>query len=124
MEQSNTQIQIRQAPRDTFLGDVMQRQISNSDRGMLGSVASHFGAILVLAAALLLSACDTGSSTRVTDVSQDEPGPDGVVPVLNLVTVLPDGVVKPGDLVRIDFTASGAEMAISRASAWASSSAR
>lgn len=88
----------------------MQRQISNSDRGMLGSIASRFGAILVLAAAMLLSACDTGSSTRVTDVSQDEPGPDGVAPVLNLVTVLPDGVVEPGDLVRIDITASEALM--------------
>jgi len=89
----------------------MQRQISNSDRGLLGKFASRIGAVLALAAVFLLSACDgTGSSTKVSDVSQKEPGKDGVPPVLTIVTILPNGIVEAGDQVRIDFTASEALM--------------
>ena len=111
MTQSNIQIQLGQAPRDFFLGGVMQRQISNSDRGLLGKFASRIGAVLALATVFLLSACDgTGSSSKVTDVSQTEPGKDGVPPVLTVVTILPNGLVEAGDQVRIDFTASEALM--------------
>jgi len=89
----------------------MQRQISNSDRGLLGKFASRIGAVLALATVFLLSACDgTGSSSKVTDVSQTEPGKDGVPPVLTVVTILPNGIVESGDQVRIDFTASEALM--------------
>ena len=110
MAQSNIQIHIGQARKDSFLGGVMQRQIFNSDRGRPGNLASRVGAVLTMTVLFLLSACDTGSSTRVTDTSQSEPGKDGVAPVLELVTVLPSGIVEPGDELRIDFTASEALM--------------
>ena len=87
----------------------MQRQISNSDRGLLGNLASRFGAVLAMTAVFLLSACDSGSRT-VTDVSQAEPGKDGVAPVLQIVTMQPSGIVEDGDIVKIDFTASEAIM--------------
>ena len=109
MAQSNIQIQIGQAPKDFFLGGVMQTQISNSDRGLLGNIASRIGAVLTLTALFMLSAC-TGSSSTTTDTSQAEPGKDGEPPVLQIVTMLPDDVVEQGDLVRIEFTASEALM--------------
>ena len=61
-----------------------------------------------MAGLLLLSACS--SEKDVTENNLPEPGKDGVAPVLTIVTIQPDGVVKPGQSVRIDFTASEALM--------------
>jgi hypothetical protein len=86
----------------------MQRQIFNSNRGRYGNNSGRFGAVLAMAGLLLLSACDSGKT--VTDTDQSEPGKDGVPPVLTTVTIEPNGLVKVGDSVRIDFTASEALM--------------
>jgi len=86
----------------------MQRQIFNSNRGRPGNNTGSLGAVLAMAGLLLLSACD--SNDTVTDNNLPEPGKDGVPPVLTTVTLQPDGVVEPGQSVRIDFTASEALM--------------
>ena len=86
----------------------MQRHISKSDRGLPGTLAGRFGAILALTGLLLLSAC--GSSDSVRDNDLPEPSKDGVPPVLTTVTMQPNGIVEPGQNVRIDFTASGANL--------------
>jgi len=86
----------------------MQRQIFNSNRGRPGNNTGSLGAVLAMAGLLLLSACD--SNDTVTDNNLPEPGKDGVPPVLTTVTVQPDGVVAPGQSVRIDFEASEALM--------------
>ena len=82
----------------------MQRQIFNSDHGLLGNFASRFGALLGITGLLLLSACE--SNDPVTDNDLVEPGADGVPPVLETVTVQPNGNVEPGDSVRIDIMAN------------------
>jgi len=87
----------------------MQRQFFNSNRGRHGHNTGRFGAVLAMASVLLLSACDSNNNT-VTENSLSEPGKDGVPPVLTTVTIQPDGVVSPGQAVRIDFTASEALM--------------
>ena len=87
----------------------MQRQILNSDHGLLGSIASRFGAILAMTGLLLLSACD-GPGSTVTENNLPEPGKDGVPPTLNSVTLQPDGNVEAGDSVKISFVASEALM--------------
>jgi hypothetical protein len=84
----------------------MQRQIFNSNRGRPGNNSGRLGAALAMAGLLLLSACD--SNDTVTDNNLPEPGKDGVPPVLEAVTIQPDGLVESGDSVRIDFTASEA----------------
>ena len=86
----------------------MQRQIFNSDHGLLGNIASRFGALLAMTGLLLLSACD-GSPT-VTETKLTDPGQDGVAPVLTTVTIQPDGLVALGQSVRIDIVASEALM--------------
>jgi hypothetical protein len=86
----------------------MQRHISNADHGLPGILARRCGAILALACLLLLSAC--GSSKDVRDNNLAEPGRDGVPPTLTEVTLQPNGTVKAGQSVRIDFTASEALM--------------
>ena len=87
----------------------MQRHISKSDRALPGTLAGRFGAILAVTGLLLLSAC--GSSKDVRDNNLPEPPfKDGVPPELTIVTMQPDGVVKPGQSVRIDFTATEALM--------------
>ncbi len=86
----------------------MQRQLFNSNRGRPGNNTGRFGAVLAMAGLLLLSACD--SDNTVTENDLQEPGKDGVPPVLTIVTMQPDGVVEPGQSVRIDFTASEALM--------------
>ena len=87
----------------------MQRQIFNSDHGVVGYFASRVGAILATTSLLLLSACgDAGDP--VTKTSQDEPGPDGLAPVLTTVTIQPDGFVALGQSVRIDIVATEALM--------------
>ena len=87
----------------------MQRHISKSDRGLPGTLAGRFSAILALTGLLLLSAC--GSSKDVRDNNLPEPPfKDGVPPTLTIVTMQPDGIVKPGQSVRIDFSASEALM--------------
>jgi hypothetical protein len=87
----------------------MQRQTFNSDHRLLGSIASRFGAILAMTGLLLLSACD-GSGDTVTDNNLPEFGKDGVPPVLESVTVQPNGIVEPGDLIKITIVASEALM--------------
>ena len=87
----------------------MQRQIFNSDHGPLGNLASRFGAVLAMTGLLLLSACDGGGES-VTENDLPEYGKDGVPPVLESVTVQPNGVVESGDEVLIDFVASEALM--------------
>jgi hypothetical protein len=109
MTQSNIRFQLGQAPKDSFLGGVMQRQTFNSDHRLLGSIASRFGAILAMTGLLLLSACD-GSGDTVTDNNLPEFGKDGVPPVLESVTVQPNGIVEPGDLIKITIVASEALM--------------
>ena len=104
MAQSNNRYFVGQGPRDTFSGGVMQRQIFNSDHGLLGNFASRFGALLGITGLLLLSACE--SNDPVTDNDLVEPGADGVPPVLETVTVQPNGNVEPGDSVRIDIMAN------------------
>jgi hypothetical protein len=84
----------------------MQRQIFNSDHGLHGNIASRFGAVLAMTGLLLLSACDGGSTSSVTDNNLPEPGKDGVPPTLTSVEMQPDGSVKLGASVRIDFDAS------------------
>jgi len=86
----------------------MQRHISNSGRGLAGILAGRGRAILALTALLLLSAC--GSSESVRDNNLPDPPLDGVPPALTIVTMQPDGVVKAGQSVKINFTASEALM--------------
>ena len=91
----------------------MQHQFFNSDRGLLGNLASRFSAILAMTGLLLLSACDGGGKT-VTEVDQVEPGTDGVVPTLSSVTIKmsrandpsPNGTAEMGQSVRVDIEAS------------------
>jgi len=87
----------------------MQRQIFNSDHGLTGNFVSRVGAVLAMTGLLLLSACG-GSDTTVTDNNLPEPGKDGVAPVLEIVTLQPEGIVEPGEIVKIEFTASEAIM--------------
>ena len=86
----------------------MQRQFFNSDHGRSGNGTGRLGAVLAMAGLLLLSACD--SEKTATENNLPEPGKDGVPPVLETVTIQPDGLVEVGDSVRIDFTASEALM--------------
>jgi hypothetical protein len=87
----------------------MQRQTFTSDHGLLGIIASRFGAIVAMTGLLLLSACD-GSGDTVTDNNLTDPGKDGVPPVLEIVTVQPNGIVEPGDIYKITVVASEALM--------------
>ena len=104
--------------RTNFLGDVMQRQIFNSDRWLSGNAASRFGAVLAMAGLLVLSAC-SGSQKDVTQNNLPEPpGMDGVPPTLTFVSIRegtksakPSGFVKPGKIARVEITASEALMA-------------
>ncbi len=109
MTQAKIKLHFGQAPKESFLGGVMQRQIFNSDHGLLGNLASRFGALLAMTGLLLLSACD-GSGSTVTENNLPEPGKDGVPPVLTTVTIQPDGGVELGQSVRIDLVASEALM--------------
>jgi hypothetical protein len=109
MDRKKFQFNLGQAPEDSFLGGVMQRQIFNSDHGLPGNLASRFGALLAMAGLLLLSACD-GSGNPVTDNGLVEPGLDGVPPTLTTVTIQPDGLVAVDQLVRIDIVATEALM--------------
>ena len=87
----------------------MQRHILNSDSGMVVKTASRFGAVMAMAVLFLLSACDSNNKV-ITDVSQAEPGPDGVPPTLTIVELQPNSNVEAGDSVLIDFVASEAIM--------------
>ena len=96
----------------------MQHQFLNSDRGLLGKLASRFSAILATTGLLFLSACD-GSGVTVTENNlADNFGPDGIPPVLTSVTIKmsrdrdpsPNGTAQSGQQVRIDITASEAIM--------------
>lgn len=106
-------ITLSQAPKDSFLGGVMQTQILTSDRGLLGNFARRFGAVLAMTGLLMLSACDSAGS-RVTQNNLPEPsGKDGVAPTLTSVSIRestksakPAGTVEPGKAVRVDLTAS------------------
>ena len=64
---------------ETFSGDVMQRQIFNSNRGLTGSISSRFGAVLAMAGLLLLSACSS-SQKDVNQTDQTEPRISRVAP--------------------------------------------
>jgi hypothetical protein len=108
MAQFNTQYYLGQARQDSFLGGVMQRQISNSDRGLPGNFAGRMGAVLAMTGLFLLSACDTQPS--VTENNLTDPGMDGVPPTLTTVSIQPDGGVELGQSVRIDIVASEALM--------------
>jgi hypothetical protein len=108
MAQSNNQFQIGQAPKESLLGDVMQRQILNSDRGRQSKIAGRFGAVLAMAG-LLLSACD-GGGNAVTENNLPEPVADGAPPVLTTVTMQSNDNVVLGDQVKIEFAASEAIM--------------
>ena len=88
----------------------MQRQILKSDRGLLGSVAGRFGAILATTGLLLLSACDGKGKTVEDNDLPDNFGKDGTPPTLTTVTIQPDGFVELGQTVRIDFVSSEALM--------------
>jgi hypothetical protein len=113
MAQSIFKFHLGQAPKDAILGVVMQRQIFNSNRGLHGTFAGRFGALLAMTGLLLLSACDGGGSA-VTQNNLPEPsGKDGVAPTLTSVTIRestktakPNGTVKLGKSVRIDIVAS------------------
>jgi phage baseplate assembly protein gpV len=91
----------------------MQRQIFNSDHGLLGNFASRFGALLAMTGLLLLSACN-GSGDAVTEHNLTEPGKDGVAPTLTSATIKmardrdpkPNGTVTVGQEVRVDIVAS------------------
>ena len=87
----------------------MQRHTFNSDRGLLGNLASRFGAILAMTGLLVLSGCDSVGDS-VTDNNLTDFGKDGVPPVLMTVAIQPDGGVEVGQSVRIDFVASEALM--------------
>ena len=87
----------------------MQRHICKSDRGLPGTLAGRFSAILALTGLLLLSACGSSDSVRDNDLPEP-PFKDGVPPTLTTVTLQPNGIVEPGQSVRIDFTASEALM--------------
>ena len=114
---SKNQMHLSQG-QETFSGDVMQRQIFNSNRGRFGSAASRFGTVLAMAGLLLLSACG-GSQKDVTDNGLPEPPAfDGVPPTLTAVSIRestksakPGGTVKPGKSARIDLESSEAIMA-------------
>ena len=110
MAQSKTQFHLSQAPKDAILGVVMQRQIFNSNRGLHGTFASRFGALLAMTGLLLLSACGGGQKDVTENNLADPPFKDGVPPVLMTVTVEPNRVVEPGESVLIDFVASEALM--------------
>jgi hypothetical protein len=104
------QFQLGNAPKASFLGGAMQRQIFNSDQGLTGNFASRVGAVLAMTGLLLLAACG-GSDTTVTENNLTEPGKDGVPPALTTVTIQPDGFVALGQSVRIDIVATEALMA-------------
>jgi hypothetical protein len=96
----------------------MQRQILNSNHGLLGNFASRFGVILAMTGLLLLSACG-GGSKDVTQNNLTEPAfKDGVPPTLTSVSIRestksakPSGTVQLGKSARIDIVASEALMA-------------
>ena len=96
----------------------MQRLIFNSDRGLLGSFASRVGAIVAMSGLLLLSACDGKGKTVAENNLADNFGPDGIPPVLDVVTIKmsrdrdpsPTGTAREGQSVRIDIVASEALM--------------
>ena len=88
----------------------MQRQIFNSERGQLGSIAGRFGAILAMSSLLLLSACDGKGKTVDENDLPDNFGPDGTPPALTTVTIQPDGFVELGQTVRIDIVSTEALM--------------
>ena len=71
-------------------------------------LADRGRAIMALSCLLLLSACGSGKDVRDNNLA--EPGRDGVPPTLTTVTMQPNGIVKAGQSVRIDFTASEALM--------------
>ncbi|MDX1507503.1 MAG: hypothetical protein R3358_04435 [Woeseiaceae bacterium] len=93
----------------------MQQQISNSNRGPLGTLASRFGAVLAMASLLALSAC-SGSQKDVNETDQTTFGPDGVPPTLTTVSIQnardvrpkPDGKARLGQTVRVNISASEA----------------
>jgi hypothetical protein len=109
MAQSIFKFHLGQAPKDAILGVVMQRQIFNSNRGLHGTFASRFGALLAMTGLLLLTACDGGGSS-VTENNLTDFGKDGIAPTLTVVTIQPDGLVALGGSVRIDLVASEALM--------------
>ena len=112
MAQSIFNFHVGQAPNESFLGGVMQRQIFNSDHGLLGKLPNRFGALLVMTGLLLLSAC--GGDNSVTENNLPDFGKDGVAPTLTSVTIKmsrdndpkPNGTVRLGQSVRIDIVAS------------------
>jgi hypothetical protein len=111
MTQSKTKLHFGQAPNESVLGGVMQRQIFNTDHGRLGKIAKRFRAHLAIAGLLLLSAC--GNSDSVTENNLPDHGKDGVQPTLTSVsirestkTAKPGGTVKLGKSARIDIVAS------------------
>jgi len=113
MIQSIINLHIGQAPNESSLGGVMQRQIFNSDHGRLGKFARRFRAHLAITGLLLLSACGGGGDS-VTENNLAEPGMDGVPPTLTSATIKmardsdpkPDGTARLGQEVRVDIVAS------------------
>jgi hypothetical protein len=97
MAQSIFNFHLGQAPRDSFLGGVMQRQIFNSHRRLQGNTASRFGALLAMTGLLLLSACGGGKSGVTDNNLAEPPFKDGVPPTLNSTTTDDSVVVYCGD---------------------------
>ena len=113
MAQSIFNFHLGQAPRDSFLGGVMQRQIFNSHRRLQGNTASRFGALLAMTGLLLLSACGGGKSGVTDNNLAEPPFKDGVPPTLTSISIRestksakPSGFVQVGKSARVDIVAS------------------